>query len=166
MPELTVEQAQELIEGLKKRVADIDNQVRVHDSAITDIQPALEDMSHSLEILNVAMQNLFFTQSQDQILIETVVRYLAGYKKGDFESEMKTVNEQIEAGKEPEGFTVRSKNDFDAALFYDLAQEIGTQFAETRKKKMAQAKAKYAEEEAKKVRKPTIQIVKNLPKEL
>lgn len=163
---LTPEQIQETISSLKTRVTEIDNSVRTHDTAILDIQPAIDDISHSLEILNVAMQNLFFTQSQDQILIESLVRYLAGYKKGDFEKEMEVVNAQIDAGAEPEGFTVKPKNDFNANDFYDLAQEIGTQFAQVRKKKIEQAKQKHANEEAKKLKKPTIQIVKNMPKDL
>ena len=167
MPESTTPpEIQEILDGLKKRVGEIDNQVRSHDSAILDIQPALEDISHSLDILNVAMQNLFFTQTQDQILIEAVVRYMAGYKPGDFAKEMEEVNKQIDEGKELEGFAVKPKNDFNATSFYDLATEIGTAFAQVRKKKVEAAKAKVAQEEAAKLRKPTIQIVKNLPKEL
>jgi len=148
---------------LKKRVVDLDNHSRATDSSFEEVQGALKESSETLGVLNMAMQNLFYTQSQDQILIETMVRYFAGYEVGDFTKEMATLSEQIDNGQEPEGFTVKPRNDFNAAKFYDLAKEIGETFAEIRRKKIEKTKHEYAEKQAKELRKPKIQIVNSMP---
>lgn len=158
-----IDEQKELIASLSKRLGELDNHSRVSDSSFEEIDGALKESSETLQVLNMAMQNLFYTQSQDQILIETMVRYFAGYEVGDFTKEMAVLSEQIDKGQEPEGFTVKPRNDFNATRFYDLAKEIGETFAEIRKKKIAKTKQEYADKQAKELRKPKIEIVRNIP---
>jgi hypothetical protein len=170
MSEISVESiAQDLselakkVEGYNKRLSEVDNSTRGNAEIIEELRPAMEDTSHALQTLNMAMQNLFFTQVQDQVLIEAVVRYMAGYKPGDFTTEMEAVQKRIEAGEESEGFTVEPKNDFDATKFYDLAKEVGTVFATIRQKRVEKVQAEMAAKQKMDIRKPKIEIVQSLP---
>lgn len=173
MSEITLESvAKDLSEitaqvgSLKDRLAQVDNQSRGNDSALREIVPSLDETHKSLEVLNLAMQNLFYTQSHDQIIIEAVVRYMAGYQQGDFTKEMETVSDQLAAGQEPEGFVIKPRNDFDTKRFYDIAEEIGASLKQMREKKLAESRAKAIEDQKNQARKPKIEIVQSLPKDL
>ena len=164
----TPEEILEQVKTLEKRVAEIDNSVRTHDTTITnEIIPGMKEVSDSLQILNIALQNLFWTQSSGQVLVETVVRYFAGYQVGDFTKEIGEVSEKMVAGEQVgDGFKAKPKNDFDINRFYDLAEEIDTVYKDLKAKRVEVLHKEHADEEAAKLRKPKIEIVKNMPKEL
>lgn len=168
-PESLAKDLQDTIEKVRNlgtHLNSVDDMTTNHKKMLEEVGPALAETERSLEIMNVALQNLFYNQSNDQILIETVVRYMAGYQPGDFTKEMETVSQSEQEGKEPEGFTVQPKNDFDSKRFYAIAEDIASCLKQMRDKKVAETRAKMLEEQKRKAQTPKIHVVQSIPKDL
>jgi hypothetical protein len=105
----------------------------------------------------VAIRNLYIGYLSQKVLTDTLVRYMAGYKAGDFRKECEKMAESSTPA-ELQDLLISDPN-FDIARFAAIAEEINQVMSEERKAKQ------QAEELAQKTivapdGKPALRIVK------
>jgi|GEM_PF-4747939 hypothetical protein len=167
MSKTTADQAKEALDTFNDLKKDIDKIKDSVDTAMNEASAAtkkfegattaVKEMTQAIMLHEMSLRKLYMGYTAQSILSDALIRYMAGYEKGDYLKEMEKVAEK---GGDVQLADMEIKNkDFDVRRLSDIAQEIAD----------AQAKAT---EDAKKMRdlsestivapdgKPVLRVVK------
>jgi len=145
------------VESLGKRISDVDNMARKDNTTLEDLNTAFTEHARALRYIAMQMQELIIGYHSQSFMSDTMIRYLAGYEKGDYRAEVAKFTSE---NRKPELTDLLVKDPkFDVERFDAIAQEI----AEV-EKEAAQARAEQMKAEKSAIvqpnGKPAIQIVR------
>jgi hypothetical protein len=128
-------------ESLQKSIDDLAKEVKSFDSRIVDLEVATKQLNandmqfeNAYNHLRLAMEQFSRQANSNEITVEAIVCWMAGYKPGDYQKDLTMQALDPSAPKnEPQ---LRPRNDFDSKGFFELLREIGKLANERREKQI------------------------------
>lgn len=128
----TFETIKENINTLRSRVSDVETNSNKALKQGEGVETAIKEMTSAIMLHEVALRKLYMGYTSHSIIADALIRYMAGYEKGDYTKEIEQVAEN---GEQIQLKDLAIKNpDFNVQRLSDIAQEIADSQAEANEK--------------------------------
>lgn len=141
MTEAEIQELKDQVAKMNERLGEVDNRSRESAEENGRFRTAFSEFTQGITIHEIAIRKLYMGQTSNNLIIDALMRYLAGYKAGDYLAEREKVKT---SGKEATIVDMATRDpNFDGERFQAILQEISDY--ESEQAKIAKAERKASE---------------------
>ena len=127
----TFDSIKDELQTLKSRLSDVGDDASKALKQFEGAEKAVKEMTSAIMLHEVALRKLYMGYTSHSIIADALIRYMAGYEKGDYTKEL----EKAADGNDIQLKDLEIKNSaFDVQRLSDIAQEIADAQADANEK--------------------------------